>query len=135
MRSRPRKRRLANAGSRETGEFTEGSLWPRTTPGARRAPLQNVNEAAPAADTASAEVPPGDTPFGFCAALRPLPTCGGQPLRELRWTRRRTNECTLRGSQGGVKGLAWVGWRRTMECRTGLLGGVGIGRAQLRSRC
>src|SRR5216683_7685509 len=32
-------------------------------------------------------VPPGDTLSGFCAALRPLPTCGGQPLRELRWTR------------------------------------------------
>src|SRR6266700_1894019 len=36
-------------------------------------------------------VPPGDTLSGFCAALRPLPTCGGQPLRELRWARRRTN--------------------------------------------
>src|SRR5712691_11854037 len=32
-------------------------------------------------------VPPGDTLSGFCASLRPLPTCGGQPLRELRWSR------------------------------------------------
>src|SRR5438876_1205043 len=41
------------------------------------------NEAAPAADTASTGMPPGDTRLVFCAALRPLPTCGGQPLREL----------------------------------------------------
>src|SRR2546428_12644581 len=41
------------------------------------------NEAAPAADTASTGNPPGDTRLVFCAALRPLPTCGGQPLRGL----------------------------------------------------
>src|SRR6201981_2376013 len=41
------------------------------------------NEAAPAADTASTGNPSGDTRLVFCAALRPLPTFGGQPLREL----------------------------------------------------
>ena len=41
------------------------------------------NEAAPAADTASTGIPPGDTLMVFCAALRPLPTFGGQPLRGL----------------------------------------------------
>src|SRR2546430_14926517 len=41
------------------------------------------NEAAPAADAASTGNPPGDTRLVFCAALRPLPTCGGQPLRGL----------------------------------------------------
>src|SRR5258708_40062809 len=44
-------------------------------------------------------------------------------------------ESTLRGWQGGVKGLARPGWRRTMVGRTELLGGRAIGRAQLRSRC
>src|SRR5713101_8975475 len=124
MRSRPRKRRLANAGSRITGRFTERSLW-----------LTPKNEAAPAADTASAGVPPGDTPFGFCAAYgrcllveaNLCADCGGPDAERI--------EFTLRGSHGGVKGLAWPGRRRTMERRTGLLGGGAIGRDQLRSRC
>src|SRR5438132_13722759 len=46
-------------------------------------PSNTKNEAAPAADTASTGNPPGDTRLVFCAALRPLPTCGGQPLRGL----------------------------------------------------
>src|SRR5207245_258383 len=41
------------------------------------------NEAAPAADTASTGSSSGDTRLVFCAALRPLPTFGGQPLRGL----------------------------------------------------
>src|SRR5258708_26306863 len=52
--------------------------------------------------------------------------CGGPDAERI--------ESTLRGSHGGVKGLARPERWRTMKCRTRLLRGGAIGRAQLRSR-
>src|SRR5437879_3045639 len=90
------------------------------------------NEAAPAADTASAGLPPGDTLSGFCAALRPLPTCGGQPLRELRWTPTPNELNPACAVRPGVS-RPWLSSfrKRIIECRTKRE--VGIGRGQLRS--
>src|SRR5438552_11270116 len=64
------------------------------------------NEAAPAADTASTGGHRVTRVWFFCAALRPLPTFGGQPLRELSTVPDGERiASTLRRTDDNVKGV------------------------------
>src|SRR4029077_6735841 len=98
-RSSVRKRRLSSGDLRVARAAGSSPITHAIIPSRRNEPRK---EAAPAADTASAGTPSGDTHFGYCA-LRPLPTFGGQPCANCNGSGVERIEFNLAPSGAGVK--------------------------------